>query len=169
MGETNQNLAARLGEVMKRAGGRGAVADLERLSGGANMESWAFFSAGNAYVLRRAPSAEVMAGRPLDHAGEASIIRAAHAAGVLAPEVVAELEPGDDLGSGFVMRRLPGTAAPEVALGGGAQLLGDLGASLAAVHRIDPASMTVAPRLDPPPAWRGLPSSLPSTAATARS
>ena len=59
---------------------------LERLSGGANMESWRFTAGPETCVLRRAPSLEMMAGRPMDHAGEAALIRAAHAAGVMAPE-----------------------------------------------------------------------------------
>ena len=157
----NHALADALGQVMARAGLSGEVAALERLSGGANMESWAFACGGQGYVLRRAPSPEVMVGRPLDHAGEAAVIRAAHAAGVIAPEIVAELSPDDGIGSGFVMRRLAGTAAPESALGvdkvgGGAALLRDLGTALAAIHRIDPATMTVVPRLDPAAGVEGL-------------
>ena len=157
MGETNHVLADALGQVIARAGLSGQAAALERLSGGANMESWAFACGGQGYVLRRAPSPEVMVGRPLDHAGEAAVIRAAHAAGVIAPEVIAELSPDDGIGSGFVMRRLPGTAAPESALGeGGAALLHDLGTALAAIHRIDPATMTMAPRLDSAAGVEGL-------------
>ncbi len=154
MGEANHSLTAALGVVLARAGLGEAIADLERLSGGANMESWAFTSDGEGYVLRRAASPEVMAGRPLDHAGEAAVIHAACAAGVIAPEIIAALEPRDGVGSGFVMRRLPGTAAPETVLGvgeygGGEALLGDLGAALAAIHRIDPAAVPMAPLLDP--------------------
>ena len=161
MAHANRILGAALGEAMARAGIAGEVADMERLSGGANMESWAFACGGEGYVLRRAPSAKLMVGRPLDHAGEAAVIRAAHAAGVIAPEIVAELEPDDGIGSGFVMRRLPGTAAPETALaeaggGGGAALLRDLGTALAAIHRIDPAAMGIAPLLDPAAGVEGL-------------
>ena len=157
MGEANHSLAATLGHVMTQAGLSGTVAGLERLSGGANMESWAFTCGGEGYVLRRAASAEVMAGRPLDHAGEAAVIRAAGAAGVIAPQIVAELQPRDGIGSGFVMRRLPGTAAPETALGEcGAALLRDLGAALAGIHRIDAAAVAVAPLLDPATGVEGL-------------
>ena len=146
----NRTLADTLARVLARAGRGGTIAGLERLSGGASMESWAFTCSDKAYVLRRAPSAEVMAGRPLDHASEAAIIRAARGGGVLAPEIVAELDPDDGGGSGFVMRHLPGTAAPETALGeGGAELLDDLAEALATIHRIDPAAVTVAPLLDP--------------------
>lgn len=157
MGDANHTLATALGDAMARAGIAFPVAALERLSGGANMESWAFTCAGEGYVLRRAPSAEVMVGRPLSHADEAAVIRAACAKGVMAPEIVAELNPSDGIGSGFVMRRLPGTAAPETALGEGSlALLRDLGAALAAIHRIDPAAMTMAPLLDPAAGVEGL-------------
>src|SRR5215217_3369094 len=129
MAGTNQKLADLLAAPLARAGLTGTIAALDRLSGGASMESWGFTCGGEGYVLRRAASAEVMAGRPLDHAGEAAVIRAASAAGVPTPEIVVELDPGDVLGSGFVMRRLPGTADPPAALGGdGAALLRDLGA-----------------------------------------
>ncbi|OYZ32749.1 MAG: phosphotransferase family protein, partial [Novosphingobium sp. 16-62-11] len=94
------------------------VSGLLRLSGGANMESWLFRFGDQRFVLRRAPSAEWIAMRPLDMGGEAELIRRAFAAGVAAPEVVAELTPEDGLGIGFIMRCLPGTADPESALVG---------------------------------------------------
>ena len=43
------------------------IEHLGRLSGGANMESWSFDWGGGGYVLRRAPSAEMMDGRPFGH------------------------------------------------------------------------------------------------------
>ena len=55
------------------------------------MESWALDWAGAAYVLRRAPSAEYMEGRPYGHPVEAALVRAAYAGGVKAPEVVGVL------------------------------------------------------------------------------
>lgn len=85
---------------------------LERLSGGANMESWRFSAGAETCVLRRAPSLDMMAGRPMDHAGEAALIRRANAAGVMAPEVLVELRPEDGLGSGYVMRAIPGSPDP---------------------------------------------------------
>ena len=148
MDAPNQPLAEGLARALNRVGWTGEVTGLERLSGGANMESWAFCCGAEAMVLRRAPSPEVMAGRPLDHAAEAALIRAAHGVGVPAPEVVAELAPGDGVGTGFVMRRLGGTAAPATVLGeGGAALLGDIAAALAAIHRTPPADTL--PLLDP--------------------
>ncbi len=91
----------------------GEPADLKRLTGGATMESWRFVCGDNAFVLRRAPSLEFMADRPFGHDVEAEVIRKAFAAGVTAPEVVAELIPEDAIGSGFVMRALPGTPNPK--------------------------------------------------------
>ena len=161
MGEANRQLEdvliGGLRTVLARAGLDGEIAQLERLSGGANMESWAFVCGGEAFVLRRAPSVEMMIGRSLDHAGEAGVIRAARAAGVPAPEVIVELEPDDAIGSGFVMRRLAGSAVPASLLDrGGAELLGDLGAALAAIHRVEPDKVAHLPRLDAAAGIEGL-------------
>ena len=161
MAEANRQLEeiliGGLGTVLGRVGIAGEVAQLERLSGGANMESWAFACGGEAFVLRRAPSAEMMAGRSLDHAGEAALIRAARAAGVPAPEVIAELGKDDSIGSGFVMRRIAGSAVPASLLDrGGAELLDDLGAALAAIHRVDPGKVAHLPRLDAAAGVEGL-------------
>ena len=122
---------------------------LERLSGGANMESWRFVAGEDQCVLRRAPSLEMMAGRTLDHGGEAALIRAAQAAGVSAPEVLVELEAEDGIGSGFVMRCLAGTPDPAAILAGAdpAALLADLARELAAIHRIPVAGLP-APTMD---------------------
>jgi len=101
-----------LARVCERAG-LAAPSGLERLTGGATMESWRFAAGDEAFVLRRAPSLAFMEDRPFGHDVEAAIIRAAHAAGVTAPRVVAELEPEDGIGSGFVMQALPGTPNPK--------------------------------------------------------
>lgn len=158
MSGSNQILIDSLGAVLARTGVDGPIAGLERLSGGANMESWAFTCGREAFVLRRAPSAEVMIGRPLDHASEAALIRAVHEGGVAAPEVIAELSPDDGIGSGFVMRRIAGTADPQEALGSlqPARLLSDLAATLARIHGVPPARLPVLPRLDPAEGVEGL-------------
>ena len=83
----SQGLADGLARALGRIG-LPAPTGLERLSGGANMESWRFNAGGANCVLRRAPSLEMMAGRTLDHHGEAALIRAAHSAGATAPEVL---------------------------------------------------------------------------------
>jgi len=149
MSEASRDLGKGLERALARIGVTAEVVDLERLSGGANMESWAFSCGSGKFVLRRAPSAEMMTGRRLDHAGEAAVIRAARAAGVPSPEVMVELEPDDGSGSGFVMRRIAGSASPASLLdAGGALLLADLAAALAAIHRVDPAKVAHLPTLD---------------------
>lgn len=150
--------------VMRRAGGvdtaTNPVTGLQRLSGGANMESWLFACGPDRFVLRRAPSAEWIAARPLNMAGEAELIRRAHAAGVAAPEVIAELAPADELGIGFIMRCLPGTADPETALSSPPDLANDLASDLAQamarIHALGTQGLDFLPRLDPAEGVEGL-------------
>lgn len=132
--ELTQGLARALARI-----GLPAPQGLERLSGGANMESWRFSAGAETCVLRRAPSAEMMAGRPMDHAAEANVVRAAHAAGVMAPEVLVVLDPDDGIGSGYVMRAIPGSPDPNAFLAEAdpAAAIGDIARELVAVHRTD--------------------------------
>lgn len=125
--------------------GRLAPEQLERLSGGANMESWRFCAGDEVLVLRRAPSLEMMAGRPLDHAGEVQVIGAARAAGVMAPEVLVSLEPDDGIGSGYVMRAIAGSPDPNVFLAEAdpAVAIRDIARELVAVHRTDCSGIPV--------------------------
>lgn len=113
------------------------IEHLGRLSGGANMESWSFDWGGAGYVLRRAPSSEMMEGRPFGHDVEAAIVRAARKAGVSAPEIVGELVPSDGLGSGYVMRRVEADVSPTRILGDPpASLVSDIARELARIHTI---------------------------------
>jgi aminoglycoside phosphotransferase (APT) family kinase protein len=140
----NVTLAQGLTSALARIG-LPAPDGLERLSGGANMESWRF-SAGDAVcVLRRAPSLEMMAGRPLDHAAEAALIRAARAAGVMAPEVLVELIPSDGIGSGYVMRAISGSPEPNLFLAEADPQTGiaDIARELAKTHQTDCSGLTV--------------------------
>ncbi|HSB99716.1 MAG TPA: phosphotransferase family protein [Burkholderiaceae bacterium] len=93
-------------------GGR-CVDAVQRLSGGASQETWAFevqVADGSVpFVLRRMPEgaldrARMMAGPE----AEAHLISAAGAAGVPVPPVRHVLRPEDGLGRGFVMERLRG-------------------------------------------------------------
>lgn len=138
------DLAALLSRLMSRIAGAGTLSGLARLSGGANMESWAFDWTGSggmdAYVLRRAPSPEFMADRPYGHADEAALVIAAHSAGVKAPQVVGVLADGDGMGTGYVMRRVIAEVNPATILADPPpSLLIDLGRELARIHAI-PAS-----------------------------
>ncbi|WP_336426491.1 phosphotransferase [Erythrobacter oryzae] len=135
---TADELSAGLARVCARAGLGALSSEPQRLTGGAVMESWRFSAGGSDYVLRRAPSLAFMEGRPYGHATEAALIEAARAKGVTAPEVVAVLEEADGLGSGFVMRALPGTADPKVILACDDPdgLLRGIAVDLARIHRL---------------------------------
>ncbi|WP_428027863.1 phosphotransferase family protein [Altererythrobacter sp.] len=126
-----------LARAMERVG-LGGLSGLVRLTGGATMESWRFEAGGEQYVLRRAPSLDFMEGRPFGHATEAAVIRAAHAAGVTAPEVVTVLEESDGIGSGFVMRALPGTPDPRqiLAMEDAGTILREAARDLARIHSL---------------------------------
>jgi aminoglycoside phosphotransferase (APT) family kinase protein len=102
------------------------------------MESWRFSSGGESYILRRAPSLAFMEGRPFGHATEAAIIEAARKAGVTAPEVLTVLEESDGIGSGFVMRALPGTPNPKeiLAMDGADTILREAARDLARIHSL---------------------------------
>jgi aminoglycoside phosphotransferase (APT) family kinase protein len=139
-----------LSNALARMGG-GAIlpiAALTRLTGGANMESWSFDWGGAGYVLRRAPSPEMMEGRPFGHDVEAAIIRAAVAGGVMAPLIVGELAEGDQLGTGYVMRRVEAEVNPAHILGNPpVSLITDIARELAAIHRLDAGSLPL-PTMD---------------------
>lgn len=131
------DLSAPLSAFMTRIAGSGQIVGLSRLSGGANMESWAFDWDGVAYVLRRAPSAEYMEGRPYGHPVEAALVRVAHAGGVKAPEVVGVLADADGMGTGYVMRRVIAEVSPAKILPNPPpSLVADLGRELAHVHAL---------------------------------
>lgn len=123
--------------VQRGLGKAGAIEDLKRLTGGANMESWSFDYAGQGYVLRFSPSAEMMAGRVYGHDVEAAVVRAAFASGVKAPEIVAEIAPGDDLGTGYLMLRVDAEVNPAKILAEPPpSLLADLARELALIHKV---------------------------------
>lgn len=144
----NQTLAEGLATALRRIG-LPPPTGLERLSGGANMESWRFSSGDEACVLRRAPSLDMMVGRPMDHAGEAALIRRAHAAGVLAPQVLVELGPADGIGSGYVMRAIAGSPDPVsfLAEADPVSAIADIARQLVATHATDCGGLPV-PVLD---------------------
>ncbi|NBB26227.1 phosphotransferase [Porphyrobacter sp. SLTP] len=138
MGISADELSAGLARVCARVGLGALSSAPQRLTGGAVMESWRFPCGDESFVLRRAPSLAFMEGRPYGHAVEAALIEAARAKDVTAPEVVAVLEEADGLGSGFVMRALPGTADPKVILAcdDPDRLLRQAARDLARIHRL---------------------------------
>ncbi|MFN3620406.1 phosphotransferase [Sphingorhabdus sp.] len=127
-------------------GNSGQVENLQQLTGGANMESWSFDYAGRGYVLRRSPSAEMMAGRTYGHDIEAAVVRAAFAAGVKAPEIVGEIEAVDNLGTGYLMRRVEAEVNPTIILANPPpSLLDDFARALAAVHAVPIGDLPILP------------------------
>ena len=133
-----RQLQAGLNKALARAGLSDATA-LRRLTGGATMESWRFVAGDEQYVLRRAPSLAMMKDRPFGHPTEVAVIRAARTSGVIAPEVIVELEEGDGIGSGFVMRALPGTPDPRDILASTSpgQLVRQAADNLARIHSLE--------------------------------
>ena len=138
-----RGLAAALGRI-----GLPAPQGLERLSGGANMESWRFVAGNETCVLRRSPGGDkLIGGRAIGLDTEAALIRAACAAGVKAPEVLVELDDADGIGIGFIMRAIPGTPDPAVILAeaDGEALIAEIGREMAATHRIDHSALPQLP------------------------
>ena len=96
--------------------GQGATLEgLQRLSGGASMETWAFAYVGaggrRELILRRRPGGAPPPdadGRANSLTTEAELIRAARAAGVPAPEIVHVCGEADGLGEAYVMGRVEG-------------------------------------------------------------
>ena len=153
-----EELLQGLGRAMARLA-PGPPHDLRRLTGGATMESWRFSAGGADFVLRRAPSMAFMEGRPFGHDTEAAVIRAAREAGVSAPEVVTVLADTDGIGSGFVMRALPGTADPRAiqAMDDPATILRQAAGDLARIHSLGRADLPPdVPVLDPADGVAGL-------------
>jgi aminoglycoside phosphotransferase (APT) family kinase protein len=114
-----RELESRLGALAIRRFGAGAsVYGLERLSGGASQELWAFaVEAGGVthrLVMRRNPGG-VARTMSAGMESEARLMRLAREAGAPVPLVVEVLETSDGLGAGFVMQHVDGESmAPRI-------------------------------------------------------
>ncbi|MGJ8536118.1 MAG: phosphotransferase family protein [Parasphingopyxis sp.] len=125
-------------------GESGEIAHLKRLTGGANMESWAFDYGDRKLVLRRAPGDgernEDLSRISME--SEARLITLACEQGVGAPPVRGILEPADELGQGYLMERIAGETLPQKILGNPEfakaeqRLAGQCAAELAKIHAI---------------------------------
>jgi aminoglycoside phosphotransferase (APT) family kinase protein len=137
--------------VRRAVPGASALAGVERLSGGANNETWALDAVTPTgpvpLILRRkagggagfrAPDDPDDASVPPET--EAAVLRAVAATGVPVPAVRAVLESADGLGRGFLMARVAGETRPKRLLNDAAftdarrHVLGDCGRALAALH-----------------------------------
>ncbi|HZP29002.1 MAG TPA: phosphotransferase [Acidimicrobiia bacterium] len=121
------------------------IAALQRLTGGASRETWAFTANGEECILRRDPPGRP--GAPGAMRREADAMRACVRAGLRAPEVLVD-DDGTRLGTaGLVMRRVPGETIARRILrdaefaGARRVLVRDLGRFLAGLHALDPASV----------------------------
>lgn len=152
-------LGVRLTEAYRRRGMDGVhVEGLQRLSAGASAVTWRFdrVSAGG----RETQIAQLFTGQhqftaALDKRLQGEVQRAAHRCGVATPRVDMIFEPADGIGMGFVSAFMAGETLgqrivrqPEFATAR-ARLTAQCAATLAAIHRIDPAALPPLPA-DPP-------------------
>ena len=123
------------------------VENVRRLSGGASRETWSFDCDGRALILRRDPPGTAKGAMEV----EARLLRAAAAAGVPVPEVVAS-DP-----SYIVMTRIDGETIPRKVLRMEVDgLAAQCGSVLAALHRIPVDEFDDLPDNDPLVEWRDM-------------
>jgi aminoglycoside phosphotransferase (APT) family kinase protein len=144
--------------VVREALGASSVTGLTRLTGGASRQTWTCTVDGVDVVVQRQ-----RAGDDRDMAIEADLVRAAWAAGVPVPELLAFVG-GDAAGSGgaatMITRRVVGETIARKILRDDTyrearrRLVADLGRALAGVHRIDPADTDGLVEADPLQALR---------------
>lgn len=142
-----------LGDALAHVLGTSTVDDLTRLSGGASRETWKFSADGRPFVLQRQRSGDVR-----DMGIEADVLRAAHAAGVRVPELIASgsaSDPDNPVGASYmVLEHVDGETIArkilrdEVFAGARRVLVADLARSLAALHAIDPTRVDGLPTFD---------------------
>jgi aminoglycoside phosphotransferase (APT) family kinase protein len=129
------------------------IEGLRRLSGGASRETWSFDAltgdgTRHELVLRRDPGTSVGLS---DRAIEFELLRSANEGGVATPLVRFLLEPGDALGSGFVMARVEGETIPRRILRDDAYtsarplLARQSGEQAARIHALDPSRLPELP------------------------
>ena len=132
--------------------GATGVTNAARLSGGASQETWSFDimhpDGVIGAILRRAPQGYGLA--PARAAGldaEAILMQRAYSAGVPSPQVLHVLRPQDDLGTGFIMRRIEGETIARKILRDDRfaqvrpKLARQIGGILAGIHGLDLAQL----------------------------
>ena len=150
--------AESLTRVLERCIGKATeLRELRRLSGGANQETWSFDAeitgASLPLILRRAPGGarNLAAGASgLSLETEAKLIDLAGRSGVPVPAIRGVLQSGDDLGSGFLMDRIPGQTIARKILRNQEfaavrpRLARQCGSILAAIHGVDAGDLKLA-------------------------
>jgi aminoglycoside phosphotransferase (APT) family kinase protein len=142
--ERTAAIAARLAEVLDGA----PVEDVRRLSGGASRETYLLSAGERGRLILQCEHAGKPTGEP---PGQAALLEAAATAGVPVPTVVAHGREDPALGAAWTLvEALAGTSDPaQILPGAGAELLDDIAAALAAVHRM-PADESLAPAAEQP-------------------
>ena len=121
MHDATDDLAPKLTAVLRRLTGVGdELRGLRRLSGGANMQTWAFDwctgAGARALILRRRPPGMPAPDEPargIDLATEARLLVLAQRHRVPVPTLRGSLTADDGLGEGYLMSRLQGEALPQ--------------------------------------------------------
>ena len=149
----NTATAETLGPALARLLG-GPVAGLQRLSGGASQETWAFAlgaAPARPLILRRAPAgAAQRSSGSAGLAAEAALITLAGQHSVPVPEVLRVLQVADGLGEGFIMQRLPGeTLGRRIAAAHRPALARQCGQALARIHALPLAGLPALRRTQP--------------------
>lgn len=146
---SNSSPADALAEALAATVG-GPVEGLARLSGGASRETWSFSAAGRRLILQRQRSGDVR-----DMGVEAAVLRAAFAAGVRVPELLASGPADSPIGSSYmVLAHVDGETIArkilrdETFADARRVLVDDLAAALARLHAIDPAAIPGLPATD---------------------
>ncbi|MGE4324406.1 MAG: phosphotransferase family protein, partial [Sphingobium sp.] len=99
--------------VVRRIDPGARLETLKQLSGGASQELWLIVARDGEHaiemVMRRSPGGDcAKRDDAIGLVAEAGVMRAAAAHGVPVPDILHVLEPGDGLGTGFLMRRVEG-------------------------------------------------------------
>lgn len=154
---TTAGLAERLRTVIARTDGHlNAVEQLHRVSAGATLETWSFDAVGTdrpvPLILRRAAGARPNGTLPLPLEAQVLAVAARH--GVCVPEVWHVLTPQDELGDGFLMRRIDGWTIPQKILRAPElasirpRLTAQLGQILAGIHCVTREHVAALPVVD---------------------
>lgn len=141
----DQDRTAALADALADVLGATAVTGMRRLSGGASRETWAFDADGRPLILQRQRPGGSVSGAGM--AVEPALLRAAGAAGVPVPEVVADGEGGALGRAWLVVERLDGETIPRRILReerfahARSVLTAQCARALAGIHAIDPADV----------------------------
>ncbi|HEX6235649.1 MAG TPA: phosphotransferase [Acidimicrobiales bacterium] len=143
--DAHQDRTAALAASVAEALGAAEIDGMRRLSGGASRETWAFDADGRPLILqRRRPGGGVRGPGP---AVEPALLRAAAAAGVPVPTVVADGEGGPLGEAWLIVERIDGETIPRRILRdepfahARSVLTTHCALALAAIHAIDPADV----------------------------